>query len=72
MLFLILLTLPIRVQGRASQVVVSKRLAKSEGMGKITNVVFMGMGEPLHNADAVINAVDILCEPRGMALSHNR
>ena len=38
----------------------------------VTNVVFMGMGEPLHNIDAVLAAVDILTDPRGLALSHNK
>ena len=38
----------------------------------ITNVVFMGMGEPLHNTDAVLTAIDILCHPLGLHLSHNK
>jgi len=53
-------------------VVIAKRVAAKEGMGRVTNVVFMGMGEPLHNVDAVINAVNILTEEAGMALSHNK
>ena len=52
--------------------VIAKRVAAKEGMGRVTNVVFMGMGEPLHNVDAVINAVNILTEEAGMALSHNK
>jgi adenine C2-methylase RlmN of 23S rRNA A2503 and tRNA A37 len=38
----------------------------------ITNVVFMGMGEPLHNYDAVMAAVDIMCQPLGLHMSHNK
>ncbi|KAF6259257.1 hypothetical protein COO60DRAFT_1270164 [Scenedesmus sp. NREL 46B-D3] len=38
----------------------------------ITNVVFMGMGEPLHNYEAVMAAVDILCQPLGLHMSHNK
>lgn len=38
----------------------------------VTNVVFMGMGEPLHNLPAVLAAVDILCDPLGLQLSHNK
>jgi 23S rRNA (adenine2503-C2)-methyltransferase len=34
---------------------------------KITNVVFMGMGEPLMNYDNVMRAVDILSEGMGVA-----
>src|SRR5262249_12148557 len=31
----------------------------------ITNVVFMGMGEPFHNYDAVMDAVALLNDPHG-------
>ena len=37
-----------------------------------TNVVFMGMGEPLHNVDEVLTAVDVLTDPRGLAFSRNK
>jgi 23S rRNA (adenine2503-C2)-methyltransferase len=35
---------------------------------RLRNVVLMGMGEPLHNYDAVMRAVDILRDPNGLAL----
>ena len=35
---------------------------------RLRNIVLMGMGEPLHNYDAVMTAVDILCDPAGLAL----
>jgi len=38
----------------------------------INNVVFMGMGEALDNADAVIQAVRIITDPAGMALGQER
>ena len=38
----------------------------------ITNIVFMGMGEPLHNLSAVMSAVDILCDNIGLQFSHNK
>ena len=38
---------------------------KSEIRNRITNVVFMGMGEPLANYDSVISAVRILNHPKG-------
>lgn len=34
--------------------------------------VFMGMGEPLANMDAVLAAVDIMCHPQGLQLSHRK
>lgn len=40
--------------------------------GQITNVVFMGMGEPLHNYEAVMAAVDVMCHPLGLHMSHNK
>ncbi|MDH5803886.1 MAG: 23S rRNA (adenine(2503)-C(2))-methyltransferase RlmN [Gemmatimonadota bacterium] len=39
-----------------------------EEFGKPTNVVFMGMGEPLHNWDAVDTALTILNDPNGVAV----
>lgn len=35
-------------------------------------LVFMGMGEPLHNAGAVKKAVELLCDPLGLGLSPRR
>ena len=37
---------------------------------KITNVVFMGQGEPFANADAVMGAVRLLNDPNGFGLGH--
>ena len=37
---------------------------------KITNIVFMGMGEPFHNYDAVMNAVALLHDGQGLGLGH--
>jgi 23S rRNA (adenine2503-C2)-methyltransferase len=37
---------------------------------RITNVVFMGMGEPFHNYDAVMEAVSLLNDPQGFGLGH--
>lgn len=38
----------------------------------LTNVVFMGMGEPLDNLDEVLKVIEILTEPWGMAWSPKR
>lgn len=40
--------------------------------GELTNVVFMGMGEPTDNLDAVLHAIDILTAPWGMGWSPKR
>ncbi len=37
---------------------------------RITNIVFMGMGEPFHNYDAVMGAVRLLHDPQGLGLGH--
>lgn len=37
---------------------------------KITNIVFMGMGEPFANYDAVMGAVRLLHDPKGFGLGH--
>ncbi|MGP6156899.1 MAG: 23S rRNA (adenine(2503)-C(2))-methyltransferase RlmN [Vulcanimicrobiaceae bacterium] len=37
---------------------------------KISNIVFMGMGEPFHNYDAVMDAVRLLNDPHGFGLGH--
>jgi 23S rRNA (adenine2503-C2)-methyltransferase len=39
---------------------------------KITNVVFMGMGEPLDNLTEVVRAIHILTDEQGLRLSPNR
>jgi len=45
------------------------RLNQLEGVGRISNVVFMGMGEPLANLSAVIHAVKALAAPWGLGIS---
>jgi len=47
------------------------RISRMTGK-KITNVVFMGMGEPLDNYDATLKAVRILIEPWGFAFGARR
>ena len=39
---------------------------------RLRNVVLMGMGEPLHNYEAVMKAVDILRDPSGLSLGAGR
>jgi 23S rRNA (adenine2503-C2)-methyltransferase len=39
---------------------------------KVSNIVFMGMGEPLDNYDAVVKACKIMIDPKGFGLSKTR
>jgi len=39
---------------------------------RLRNVVLMGMGEPLHNYEAVMHAIEILRDPNGLALAAER
>ncbi len=39
---------------------------------KLTNIVFMGMGEPLMNYNNVIKAIDKITSPEGLAMSAKR
>ncbi|MDX9722667.1 MAG: 23S rRNA (adenine(2503)-C(2))-methyltransferase RlmN [Myxococcota bacterium] len=48
------------------------RWAQTSEGARINNIVFMGMGEPLHNVDAVIKAIEILIDPLGMDWSRRR
>lgn len=50
------------------QAVFARRLFSDE-FGSITNVVFMGMGEPLHNVDNVIKASSIMVDEQGLQFS---
>ncbi len=45
------------------------RLNQLKGVERISNVVFMGMGEPLANLAAVVHAVRSLAAPWGMGIS---
>ena len=40
--------------------------------GRITNIVFMGMGEPLLNYDHVVQAARIMLDPQGLGFSSRR
>lgn len=42
------------------------------GGDRVTNLVFMGMGEPLHNLDNVLAALRILLHPLGRSFSRRR
>jgi 23S rRNA (adenine2503-C2)-methyltransferase len=42
------------------------------GADRVTNLVFMGMGEPLHNYKNVLRALEILTDPMGADFSRRR
>ncbi|HBA82464.1 MAG TPA: radical SAM protein [Verrucomicrobia bacterium] len=50
------------------QVALAMRLLRSEGR-VVRNVVVMGTGEPLHNEEALFQALETLRDPRGFYLS---
>lgn len=54
-----------------AQVLHVARVLAAEGH-RLRNVVLMGMGEPLHNYDAVMKAVDILIDQKGISLAASR
>jgi 23S rRNA (adenine2503-C2)-methyltransferase len=39
---------------------------------RLSNIVFMGMGEPLYNLDQVADAIDIISDNEGIAISRRR
>jgi 23S rRNA (adenine2503-C2)-methyltransferase len=53
------------------QVLYYARLLKAEGL-PVTNVVIMGMGEPFHNYEATMAAIDRLNDPAGLNLGERR
>lgn len=53
------------------QVMYFQRYLKSLGQ-QVTNVVFMGMGEPMLNLDAVQEAINTFTDPEKLALSKRR
>jgi 23S rRNA (adenine2503-C2)-methyltransferase len=54
------------------QVMLARQELDSVAGPRISNVVFMGMGEPLANLRAVVKAVDILLDDFGFGLSRRR
>ena len=70
--------LKLRRQLSASEIVAQIQAARGEletlehGPGVLTNLVFMGMGEPLHNLENLLPALEILTSPWGVGISPRR
>lgn len=52
--------------------IVEQFLYLEQEAGKLDNIVFMGMGEPMLNLDSIRKAISILCDERGRNLSGRR
>ena len=52
--------------------IVEQFLYMEQQAGKLDNIVFMGMGEPLQNLKAIRQTIEILCNKDGRALSSKR
>ncbi|NBO24090.1 MAG: 23S rRNA (adenine(2503)-C(2))-methyltransferase RlmN [Chlamydiae bacterium] len=56
-----------------SQLILAGRYVKEHGIEKpVSNIVFMGMGEPLDNYDHVVKALKIMTAKEGFELSKNK
>jgi len=56
----------------ADQVLEIARILKEEGQRRITNIVLMGMGEPLANFDEVVKALKVITSEKGLGFSPRR
>jgi len=56
----------------SSAEIVEQLLLLREIGGEISNVVIMGMGEPLLNLGELRRALSVICDPQGMGLSKRR
>lgn len=54
------------------QVVITRNQAMENYKTPLTNIVFMGMGEPLLNYSNVLKAIDHICSPEGLNMSPSR
>ena len=60
----------------AGEIADQVRLMRAEARARygrdVTNVVFMGMGEPLQNLKAVLASIDVMTHPDGLGMSPKR
>jgi 23S rRNA (adenine2503-C2)-methyltransferase len=55
-----------------ARALVAAEIESSDGPERISNMVFMGMGEPLHNYDGTVGAIETLTAEWGVDFSHRR
>lgn len=55
-----------------SQVLHAQRSLRARGEAPLRNLVLMGMGEPLHNYDAVMQALEIVSDRRGLNIGPSK
>ena len=55
-----------------AQVLHAQRALADGERGRLRNLVLMGMGEPLHNYDAVMTALEIIADTRGIGIAPAR
>lgn len=60
------------LQGNLTAGDIINQVLSVDGSEELTNIVFMGMGEPLDNIDAVMTAIEILTASWGLAWSPKR
>lgn len=58
--------------GNLSAATIVNQILSIDNSDKLTNIVFMGMGEPTDNLPAVLAAIRVLTEPWGLAWSPKR
>lgn len=56
----------------AGEIVLQVLEVEGHCQSRLTNVVFMGMGEPLHNYENVVQAVRLLADENGIGISARR
>lgn len=54
------------------QVQIINEISEEKFGKKITNIVYMGMGEPMHNFNAVVESARVISNPLGMDMSPKR
>jgi 23S rRNA (adenine2503-C2)-methyltransferase len=54
------------------QVLHAQRALRAAGAEGLRNLVLMGMGEPLHNYESVMTALEIICDTRGINVGPSR
>jgi 23S rRNA (adenine2503-C2)-methyltransferase len=59
-------------QGQLSAGEIINQIRSIDEVGEVTNIVYMGMGEPFDNLDEVLKSIEILTSEWGFAMSPRR